>query len=113
MQLCTSPRGHCAQCRTRPSLIHLDVHLNKIDDEGVAALVAALGEDAFSSLEFLHLHYNSQITDEGCAALNAAVRDGRLPNLQEVYLHSTKATKGAKDALKLLLRGRGTHTSTV
>ena len=90
--------------RKLPALKRLHLEGCKIDDEGVASLVADLGKDDFKALETLYLCVN-KITDAGVAKLVAALDAGGLPKLVDHrYLllsnsASASAVKSVEDAL--------------
>ena len=73
-----------AVLRKLPVLRRLDLGECRIDDEGVASLVAGLGQDDFRSLKQFWLDGN-RIRDAGCASLIAALNAGALPAIETLY----------------------------
>ena len=70
-----------APLRKLPSLEHLELGKCEVGDEGMASLVADLGDDHFEALEGINL-YGNMISDEGAAMLVSAIDAGGLPSLQ-------------------------------
>ena len=66
----------------------------KIDDEGLASLLANLGKDDFKKLEKLFLTYN-EVTLKSCRTLVSVINDGGLPALKKggVFTNDSPATE--------------------
>ena len=88
-----------APLRKLPALKILTLICCKLDDDGVASLVANLGKDDFRQLERLWLA-NNKITDAGCATLSRALDDGVCPALQRLPLVSNPASEAAQQAVR-------------
>ena len=72
--------------RSRPHLRILNLGVNRVGDDGVAALVAP-GEEVLPSLVDLHLEGND-VDDAGCATLVAALSSGAMPSAEWIGLGS-------------------------
>ena len=71
-----------APLRKLPALMHLNLGLCEIGDEGVASLVGDLGEGDFKQLFYLNLACN-KLSDTGMAMLAGAIDAGGMPKLVE------------------------------
>ena len=100
--------------RRHPALMTLDLQVNPLGDEGLAALVAPPPPaDATSpptrgltQLKTLNLGY-TQVSDAGCAALAAALNSGALPVLDFLELFGAPASAAASAAVKKIYKSRG------
>jgi len=93
--------------RQLPALRRLGLDGCSIGNEGVASLVADLGNDDFKALEDLDLGWDG-ITDAGCATLVSAINNGALPRLRNLSLaHNYDASDEAHMAVKEALEARG------
>ena len=92
--------------RRRPALEYLNLRLNPLSDEGIAALVTpppptdALPPPTggLANLQTLDL-CGTDVADAGCAALAAALDSGVLPVLKELLLYHAPASAAAKHAV--------------
>ena len=68
-----------------PRLKSLELHKNKIGDNGMQALASAFAGGAFRELEVLGLRWN-KIGDAGLTAFAAALKKGALPALSWLWV---------------------------